>query len=345
VIQFPEVADFPNHEPPMQSLLPAAAEPREPQPLAEAAHAQLKPRDLWGCAYFLLAVGLTSLAIWLSLLPYVALWLAGQVLLALALLQWFCVLHEAGHKTLFRSGWLNKASGYVAGFFAIIPFDCWKLVHARHHRWTGWQDMDATTATLVPRRLSWFERTAINLSWRLYLPLFSTIYRLTNYWHLPRLIRYFPRSAQRWRLGLNIFGYAAAYGLVIWLAGPLLALQVAGLAVFLTLVMQDPLILSQHTHIPMQLSHGEAVAPFSPKDQEAFTRSLLFPLWFSRLILINLDAHELHHVHTSIPGYYLHTLGRDTQNGVSWWKWLLAAKRVPGDVLLYQNRNQTGFDL
>jgi fatty acid desaturase len=122
-------------------------------------------------------------------------------------------------------------------------------------------------------------------------------------------------------------------------------LQLTGAALFLTLVMQDPLILSQHTHIPMQLSHGEPVLPFSPKEQEVFTRSLLFPLWFSRWILINLDAHELHHVHTSIPGYYLHKLGRQTQNGVSWWRWLLAAKRVPGDVFLYQNRNQTGFDI
>lgn len=330
----------------MHSPLPAAAahECEAHSPQAETAYSHLKPRDLLGLAYFVLACGLTSLAIYLSLLPYVAVWLAGQVLLALALLQWFCVLHEAGHKTLFRSGWLNKLSGYVAGFFALIPFDCWKLVHARHHRWTGWQDMDATTATLVPRRLHWFERSAINVCWTLYLPLFSTIYRLTNYWHLPRLFRYFPKAAQRWRLALNICGYVAAYGLLIWLVGPLALAQFCGLAIFLTLVMQDPIILSQHTHIPMQLSRGEQVSPFAPQEQEAFTRSLLFPLWFSRWILINLDAHELHHVHTSIPGYYLHLLGRQTQNGVTWWKWLLAAKRVPGDVLLYQNRNQTGFD-
>jgi omega-6 fatty acid desaturase (delta-12 desaturase) len=331
----------------MDSSLPTtASEEREPHSSpAETTYPDLKPRDLLGFLYLVLALGLTGLAIGLSLAPHWALWLAGQILLSLSLLQWFCVLHEAGHKTLFRSGWLNRISGYLAGFFALIPFDCWKLVHARHHRWTGWQDMDATTATLVPRRLHWLERTVINLCWKLSLPLFSTIYRLTNYWHLPRLFRFFPRRGQRWRLGLNIAAYLAAYGLLIWLVGPLQLLQLTGAALFLTLVMQDPLILSQHTHIPMQLSHGEPVLPFSPKEQEVFTRSLLFPLWFSRWILINLDAHELHHVHTSIPGYYLHKLGRQTQNGVSWWRWLLAAKRVPGDVFLYQNRNQTGFDI
>jgi fatty acid desaturase len=328
-------------------LPPIAGEASEPlSPQLEASHAHLRPRNLLGFVYLFLALGLTTLAVYLSLLPNLASWLAGQLLLALALLQWFCLLHEAGHKTLFRTGWLNRWAGYLAGFFALIPFDCWKLVHARHHRWTGWQDLDATTATLVPRPLHWFERTAINLSWKLYLPLFSTIYRLANYWHLPRLFRYFPQRSQRWRLALNVLGFAAVvYALLVWLIGPLAMLQACGLAIFLTLVMQDPIILSQHTHIPMQLSGGEPVAPFAPREQEAFTRSLLFPLWFSRWILINLDAHELHHVHTSIPGYYLHTLGRQTQNGVAWWKWLLAAKRVPGDVLLYQNRNQTGLDI
>jgi fatty acid desaturase len=336
-----------DREPPMPSLLATSAvEDDDSHPAHEgSAYLHLKPQNALGFLYFFLALGLTGIAVYLSRLPYVAWWLAGQALLSLALLQWFCVLHEAGHKTLFRSGWLNKLSGYVAGFFALIPFDCWKLVHARHHRWTGWQDLDATTATLVPRELHWLEKFVVNACWALSLPLFSTIYRLSNYWLVPRLFRYFPRGRQRWRLALNIAGYLAAYGLLFWLVGPLTVLKLTGLALFLTLVMQDPLILSQHTHIPMQLSRGEPVVPFPPQEQEAFTRSLLFPLWFSRWILINLDAHELHHVHTSVPGYYLHLLGRDTLNGIAWWKWLWAAKRVRGDVLLFQNRNQTGFDI
>ena len=50
----------------------------------------------------------------------------------------------------------------LAAFFALIPFGCWKLIHGMHHHWTGWQDLDATTATLVPRPLSRVERM---LSW------------------------------------------------------------------------------------------------------------------------------------------------------------------------------------
>ena len=74
-------------------------------------------------------------------------------MLALALVQWFAVLHECGHETLFRGKRANSIVGQVAGFFALIPFYNWKRVHARHHKWTGWQDVDPTTAALVPREL------------------------------------------------------------------------------------------------------------------------------------------------------------------------------------------------
>lgn len=314
-------------------------------PTDESEPALLKPRDAWGWLYVTLATSLTGLAIWLSLLSTRTAWIGGQILLSFALLQWFALLHEAGHKTLFRTAALNKMFGHVAGFWALIPFDCWKLVHARHHYWTGWQDLDATTATLVPRPLHWLERVIVIVCWWTWIPLFSTLYRLNNYWHMPRLFRYFPQAPQRWRLTLNILAYLATYGLIVTLIGPLRTLEVFGLGLLLTLMMQDPLILSQHTHIPMELSRGADVTPFAPGEQEVFTRSLTFPMWFARWILVNLDAHELHHAHPSIPGYYLHRFKRPTLNGVAWWRWLLRAKQVRGDVLLFQNRNLTGYDL
>lgn len=313
--------------------------------IGEASPAQLKPRNAWGWVYVMLASSLTSLALGLSLRTELAAWIAGQILLSLALLQWFSLLHEAGHKTLFRTAVLNKIFGHVAGFWALIPFDCWKQIHARHHFWTGWQDLDATTATLVPRPLHWLERAIVILCWWTWIPLFSTLYRLNNYWNLPRLFRYFPQARHRWSLTLNILVYLIAYAVLIAVVGPRRSLELFGLGLLLTLMMQDPLILSQHTHIPMELSGGGEVLPFVPADQEVFTRSLIFPQWFSRWILVNLDAHELHHVYPSVPGYYLHTLQRQTLNGVPWWRWLLRAKQVRGDVLLFQNRNLTGYDI
>ena len=325
------------------------SEQSRPAAPASAAYAHLKPTNLLGVAFFTLCSTLTGLALFLSALPWWPLWLLGQVLLAVALLQWFVLLHEAGHNTLFRSPRLNRLAGYVAGFFALIPFGCWKLVHGVHHHWTGWQDLDLTTAVLVPRKLSWIERLILNVCWRLWIPLFSTLYRVNNFWNLVRLFRIFPRRAQRQRLVvavvLSLLAYAALVSLVVYLVGWMQLLQLCGVALVLTLMLQDPLILSQHTHIPLKLSNGEIVRPFPPIEQEVFTRSLRFPRWFSNLVLLHLDAHELHHMYTRVPGYHLGKIAYTPQNEMHWLRWLISAKRIPAEVFLFQNRSQTGYEL
>ena len=85
-------------------------------------------------------------------------------MLAVAFVQWFVILHECGHDTLFRTRTWNRVAGSVAGFFALIPFACWTRVHSRHHRWTGWQDLDPTTEALVPRNRGRVERAASTIT-------------------------------------------------------------------------------------------------------------------------------------------------------------------------------------
>jgi acyl-lipid omega-6 desaturase (Delta-12 desaturase) len=310
-----------------------------------AAFAHLRPQDWRGGMHVLFGLALTSLALLLSASSLPALWLLGQGLLAIAFLLWFAVLHEAGHKTLFRTTWLNAVAGHLAGFLALIPLPCWKLVHARHHRWTGWQDLDPTTATLVPRQRSGLERVFVRACWWLWVPLVAVVYRLGNYWNLPRLLRVFPLPAHRRSLTRGIVLYLAAYALLVAAVGPWQLLAFTGLGLYLTLALQDLLILSQHTHIPMQLSEGRPVAPVPPAQQEIYTRSLLFPAWFAHWVLLNLDAHELHHMYPRVPGCHLHRIPYRTHLAVPWWRWVLAAKGIRGDVLLFQNANQTGYHL
>ena len=321
-------------------LAPAIAQP--------ANIADLRPTNTLGFLFTLIAVSLTSLGIVLSCSSSWLVWSVGQVTLAFALLQWFAMIHEAGHRTLFRSSFANHWVGHMAGFFALIPFPCWKIVHARHHRWTGWQDMDTTTASLVPRKLRFWERWAVNVCWATGIPLFSVIYRVSNYWFYPRLVHWFEKAAQRRSLRWGVISYAAVYttliGLGVYWLGPATLLSLVGLPVLLTLMMQDPLILSQHTHIPMHLaSQEEDVKPFAPLEQQPFTRSLVFPKWFSHWVLIHVDAHELHHMYPRVPGYFLDRVEGETTNAISWWKWLLCAKAVRGEILLFQNREVTGY--
>lgn len=303
---------------------------------------RLAPSDSAGAALVGGCSLLSAAGLALSFSGNLLAWITGQALLALALLQWFVLLHEAGHLTLFRRRALNLAAGHLAGFFALIPFESWRRVHGLHHLWTGWQDLDPTTAALVPRPLGRIERAAVDWAWRLWLPLFSTLYRLNNYWHLPRLRRLLgPRRA----IAANIVLLLAAYGAAALWLGPVELLKGTGAAIFLTLVLQDPLLLSQHTHLPQKLSEGRTVAPLKPAEQELYTRSLRFPRWFAQGVLLNFDAHELHHGHVAVPGYRLRNLPYAQRNEVHWWTWLRAAKRLPGSVFLFSNRNQTGFAL
>ena len=110
----------------------------------------LKPRNLLGALYVAFGMGVTAVALYLSASGNLAGWLIGQLLLALTLVQWFVLLHECGHETLFRSRRVHGWIGHFVSFFALIPFHSWKWIHGKHHKWTGWQDLDPTTQSLVP---------------------------------------------------------------------------------------------------------------------------------------------------------------------------------------------------
>ena len=315
-----------------------AARPRP----AELQH--LRPSNLAGA----LAVGgvaaTTAVGIALALQPRLVLWAAGQLILALALVQWFVVLHECGHDTLFRTRRLHAVIGRIAGAFAAIPYACWTRIHGRHHRWTGWQDLDPTTAGLVPRARPRLERVIVNVCWKCSIPLFSVIYRLENYWHLPRLFRLFGARDERARMVRDSAILILLYAAVTILVGPVRMLIAFGPALALSLMAEDVLLLSQHTHIPQHVSHGAKVRPFPAIEQEEFSRSLRLPPWLST-VLLHFDAHELHHMYPFVPGYRLHGVPYTPQNEVGYWGWITAAKRVPGEVFLFQNRTESGWEI
>ena len=310
---------------------------------AEVSH--LRPRDTFGSVYFFGCLLLTIAGIALAVHPHPIGWLAGQVLLALALVQWFVLLHECGHGILFRTPRWNDLAGHVAGVFSFIPFHAWTAIHNQHHRWTGWQDLDPTTATLVPRELPRAERLLMNVCWRYWIPIFVLVYRVNNFWNWPRLKKLFPAPALRKRMGLNILALAALYLGIVYVFGIPALLRSLGVGVLLSMIFIDSLILSQHTHIPMQVSSNESVRPFSAREQEVFTRSLSFPRWFSQWILANVDAHELHHIQPQIPGYFLSRVDHQPKNIAVWWRWILAARRLPAEVFMFQNRDQSGSEV
>jgi len=254
------------------------------------------------------------------------------------------LLHECGHGTLFRDRLANVVAGHLAGVGALIPFESWRRVHGRHHKWTGWQDLEPTTAVLTPRPLSRLERAVINLCWRLWIPLFAAAYRLNNFWNVPRLVRLFPVPATRARVVVSVVATAGVYAAAVILLGPATTARLIFLSLFLSFIAQDILIVSQHTHVPMGLSHGQAVDPYPTLAQEPFTRSLRLPAWLSRALL-HFDAHELHHMYPFVPGYRLGGIAYETENEIGVWTWVRRARAMPGELFLFHNRLETGADI
>ncbi len=291
------------------------------------------------------ALASTAVGWWLATRASIVPWATGQLVLTVAFLQWFALLHECGHGTLFRTRRLNDLVGSVAGFFALIPFRCWRPIHARHHKWTGWQDLDPTTAALVPRPLGRIERLVVNVCWRHWIPVFSVLYRLSNFWNLARLFALFgSKPGARRGMAVDVLSMVVAYTALIVVFGPTAIFRTIGVALVLSFVAEDVILLSQHTHVPMGLSQGRDVEPHGALAQGPFTRSLRFPGWLS-LMLLNFDAHELHHMYPAVPGYRLPQVTHVPENEVSWREWVPAARAVPGEVFLFQNRNQSGFDV
>ena len=313
-------------------------------PPSSAVIGHLRSSNLVGGVLLSSAALLTAIGVALSLHENVWVWLLGQAVFAVTLIQWFALLHECGHGTLFRTKALHAPAGRVAAFFSLIPYYCWKRVHGRHHKWTGWQDMDPTTVALVPRDLGRSERILMNVCWRYWIPLFATLYRINNFWNLPRLRSLFPKREDRRGMAISITSFLIAYVAVAALVGPWTLLRVTGLASVFAFIVEDLLILSQHTHIPQNLSQGKQVPPFPAIEQDVFTRSLVLPSWISALLL-HIDAHELHHMYPFVPGYRLRDISYDTCNRIDWWKWVRCARALPGETLMFHNRSETGADI
>ena len=83
------------------------------------------------------AAGVLVLALRGSFLVLPAMAVLGVLEVAL-----FAPLHETTHRTPFRSLWLNRLTGWVAGFLLLLPPEGFRLFHLAHHRHTQDPDRD-----------------------------------------------------------------------------------------------------------------------------------------------------------------------------------------------------------
>lgn len=304
---------------------------------------ELKPSLGKGFATLFYVVGGTILAIYLSFSENKIMWLFGQLLYGIVVFQWFVLLHDFGHNHFFKSSRLNWFFGYISSLFCLVPYAPWKWIHTQHHTWTGWHDLDPTQEATLPHQAKPLKNKIANLCWLLGIPALTLAFSLKNFWNLPRLFKIFPDPEKRIQFIFSIFFLISVFALQIYFLPGFFSAWVLGYCLFLFL--SDPLLISQHVHIPQQFSNGASVSPFSVKEQDQFTRTLLFPKWISKYILLGFDKHTLHHLIPRLACYHLNSVDYTFSGSISWYKWLIKAKRISAEKLLFSNNNKSGLNI
>lgn len=78
-------------------------------------------------------------------------WLASAYILIISafIVRIFMLMHDCGHKSLFRTQWLNSFFGFFSGVFCGMPGYVWAQHHAYHHSTNGnWSKYRGPLSTL-----------------------------------------------------------------------------------------------------------------------------------------------------------------------------------------------------
>ena len=271
-------------------------------------------------------------------------WLFCQFALGMCFFQWFVLMHGCGHRALFASRFLNDVFGHMASIFCLVPYSSWRYIHAQHHRWVGWIDKDPTTRGLAGPLPPLFLQRVINFCWKYWIPIFSLVFGVAGFWNLRNVALVAPAARQRRRTLFSVLFLAGAFAGIIALMG-MRFLQVWPLAFLCFLMIGDPILLSQHVHLPLHRTNSATVAPFAHANQDRFTRTIIVPGWVAKWILFEFTAHGAHHAYPQVPHYDIGRVPFNSIHAIGWSHWLRAAKRMPAVRLLYENSEGTGVSI
>ena len=317
-----------------------------PEPLAalKSAKRQLierhvRPDDRRGLlevALTLLPLGLLAWAAWLASTRSMALTAAITLLASLFLLRAFVLMHECGHGSLFRSGWLNRGFGFVFGVISGMPQFVWSQHHQFHHAQNGNWDRyrgplnivttAAYAAMSAPQQRQY--RNARNI-WL--APLGGFMYAIVN----PRLtwlkgsfglLRHVLQGRKRqpgaslgalaagfrtpcWaslqeyrHMSANNVALLALWALMAWLMGPL---------PFFAFFIVGSALASGAGLMLFTVQHNFEHAYASRSEGWDYTRGaiegtsfLVLPRWLD-WFTVNIGYHHIHHLSARIPSYCL----------------------------------------
>lgn len=269
-------------------------------------------------------------------------YLFSQIMFGVFFFQCFILLHETGHYSFFKNRLLNTLFGHFFAFASFIPFKSWIAIHNLHHKWTGYRDRDPTTEGTVEPKFGFLTKSLINVCWKFSLPLFTLGYRLGNYWNIGKMKRHLPAANLR-PIYINMGIQILLYVLLFIIGGKSLFWHIAP-GYFLSLMISDIFILSQHSHIEIPIAGNREVKPLRYADQLPYTRSIRLNKAIAALLYFNFNLHELHHAYPGLPAYHLNKIQNETPNSVGLMDYLRDAKGMSGlDFIFRTSSKKIGF--
>lgn len=300
---------------------------------------EFKASNTKAVAYLILPVFLLVLGVYLSHSTFWSLgYIVGELLLGIFFFQCFILLHETGHYSYFKNKFVNTIFGNIFAFISFIPFSSWVDIHNLHHKWTGYRDKDPTTEGTVSPKFHPLTKLLVNISWLIWFPLFTIGYRIGNYWNITKIKKHVA-AIHLSRIYKNIGVQLVLYFILFYFAGTWI-LQHLLLGYFISLIISDVFILSQHSHIKIPIAGEQEVKPIRYAEQIKYTRSVKFSAWIARYIYFNFNLHELHHFQPGLPSYYLDQVNLETPNKVSFVSYLLDAKKMSGMNFVFNTSNK-----
>ena len=201
--------------------------------------------------------------------------------------------HECGHRTAFKTAWMNAIVYHIASFMLMRNPVTWRASHVRHHTDTIIVGRDPEIVAMRPPDLL-----------RIVLNLFGIVdtYVLIRRMFLHASGRLHPEELEYVRDGdapkvfliarIWLAIYAATIGATLWM-GSILPLMLIGL----------PRLYGAWHHVMTGLLQHLGLAE-NVTDHRLNTRTVLMnPI--SRFIYLNMNYHLEHHMFTMVPYYHL----------------------------------------
>lgn len=256
-------------------------------------------------------VALWAIAWWsMSISPWLP--LAIAVANAAFLLRLFCIQHDCGHGSFFKSRTASDWVGRVLGVLTLTPYDVWRRSHSIHHSSSGNLDKrgigDIHTMTVAEyKEATWLQR----FQYRLYrnpIVLFGLgpgyIFFLQN-----RLPVGLMESAKYWISAMATNAAILVALTIIWYFGGLMPILLIFLPTTLLAATAGMwLFYVQHQFEDTHWNEGEDWEMHEAALHGSSHYVMPRPLqWLSA----NIGIHHVHHLYSRIPFYRLPEVLRD----------------------------------